>query len=131
MTRILCIEDDVPFATSLARQLEAHGYTVDIASTGTAGLWQAENDPPDLILCDLGLPGRDGHSVVAVLHLVDATRAIPVIIVTGQDRASVLAELTVPVAGVFTKPVDIEQLVSCIRGILDDPQPVPDATQPG
>ena len=66
--RLLLIEDDLSLAASLQKVLRVEGYTVDLASRGDTGLAQAQNQPYDLVITDLKLPGLDGLQIVARLH---------------------------------------------------------------
>jgi CheY-like chemotaxis protein len=71
--RILVIEDNVDAAESLRDLLEIYGCTVAVAYTGAEGVTLASSFQPDLILCDLGLPGMDGYTVAAALRRDPAT----------------------------------------------------------
>jgi two-component system, OmpR family, response regulator len=61
--RVLVVEDEVRQAAALKRGLEAEGFAVDVASTGTDGLWLASEQPYDAIVLDVMLPGLDGFAV--------------------------------------------------------------------
>jgi two-component system response regulator MprA len=61
--RILVIEDEVKITDFLRRGLSYEGYEVDIAHDGEAGLAKARDDPPDLVVLDIMLPGLDGLEV--------------------------------------------------------------------
>jgi signal transduction histidine kinase/ActR/RegA family two-component response regulator len=82
--RILFIEDNRDAAESQKVLLELCGHQVSTASSGPAGLEAARQEKPDVILCDIGLPGMDGFAVAAELHREPATAAIPLIAVSGH-----------------------------------------------
>ncbi|MFQ5733367.1 MAG: response regulator [Planctomycetaceae bacterium] len=75
---------------------------------------------PDLILLDLGLPGKDGREVLAEIKADDDLRTIPVVIMTGseseEDRR--LSE-SLNVAGFATKPVDFEKFIALVQSLKD------------
>jgi threonine synthase len=84
--RIAIIEDNVDAARLLRRILQARGnYTIDEANNGTSGLELVKAKQPDLILLDLMMPEMDGFQVLDYLRADEATRHIPVIIVTAKE----------------------------------------------
>lgn len=84
--RIAIIEDNIEAARLLRRILQARGnYTIDEAGDGKAGLEMVKANPPDLILLDLMMPEMDGFQVLDHLRADDATRHIPVIIITAKE----------------------------------------------
>ena len=76
------IEDDEDNRDVFRTVLEYRGYRVVEAADGPAGLELIRDEPPDLLLLDLHLPGLDGWSILDALRATPATRALPVIIVT-------------------------------------------------
>jgi len=66
--RILVVEDDHDSALSLKKLLELCGYSVTVAFTCNEGLEAAEKTPPDIVLCDIGLPDCDGYELAAALR---------------------------------------------------------------
>jgi len=88
--RILVVEDDHDSAQTLRKLLELCGYTVSVAYTGREGMEAAQKMPPDVVLCDIGLPDTDGYEVAAALRKNPATSRARLIAVTAygaeQDR---------------------------------------------
>ena len=72
--RVLVVEDEVRQAAALQRGLEAEGFAVDVANTGTDGLWLASEQPYDVIVLDVMLPGLNGFKVCAELRALPAPR---------------------------------------------------------
>jgi signal transduction histidine kinase len=66
--RVLIIEDDADSAESLSRYLELHGHMVAIARSGADGLTLAATFDPNVVVCDVGLPGMDGYAVATELR---------------------------------------------------------------
>jgi CheY-like chemotaxis protein len=85
--RILVIEDNRDTADTLGRLLQLHGYDVLVAYTGPAGLYAARTWLPEVVLCDIGLPGLDGYEVVRELRRNPATAAAQMIAITGYGDA--------------------------------------------
>jgi CheY-like chemotaxis protein len=88
--RILVVEDDHDSAQTLRKLLELCGYTVSVAYTGREGMEAAQKMPPDVVLCDIGLPDTDGYELAAALRKNPATAQARLIAVTAyggeQDK---------------------------------------------
>jgi CheY-like chemotaxis protein len=88
--RILVVEDNRDAADSLRMLLELYGYDVAVAYTGPTGVERAKEWKPDVVLCDIGLPGLDGYGVVRELRQNQTTAKARMIAVTGyggdEDR---------------------------------------------
>jgi two-component system CheB/CheR fusion protein len=84
--RVLIVEDNVDAADILRTLLEHHGYQVSVAYTGPAGVTAAKSERPDVVLCDIGLPGMDGYAVADALRQNPETGAARLIAVTGYGR---------------------------------------------
>lgn len=117
--RVLVIEDDPASASLMEYLLTAHGYTALLCADGSDGLAMARDEMPDLILCDIQLPGIDGYTIAARLKSDPRTRSIPLIAMTAMamvgDREKVLA------AGFdayLSKPVDPMQFATQIKPLL-------------
>ncbi|MBL8057489.1 MAG: response regulator [Anaerolineales bacterium] len=119
MARILVIEDNADSLELAAYLLQAAGHRADGASAGEAALAAARQDPPDLILCDLQLPGMDGFAVLRGLRQEPRLCAIPVVAVTAYamvgDHERVLAA---GFNGYLSKPIDPEQFTSQVEAFL-------------
>lgn len=83
---ILLIEDDGFLASIYAQKLELEGYDVSLATNGEDGLRLAKKDIPQLILLDLIMPKLDGFQVLERLKQDDATKAIPVLVLTNLGQ---------------------------------------------
>ncbi len=82
MPRVLLIEDNADHIKMVTRVLTAGGYQVLVATDGETGLQMATDDPPDIILLDLGLPDVDGQTLLGWIRRVPDLAQIPIIAVT-------------------------------------------------
>jgi CheY-like chemotaxis protein len=82
---VLVVDDDAETREMLQRTLERAGWRVTAAEDGSATLRRAAEQPPGLILLDLMMPGMDGFQCLEELRKLDATRDVPVLILTAKD----------------------------------------------
>lgn len=119
--RILVIEDDDEILKFIRRGLAYEGYQVDTAGDGPSGLTSARNNPPDLVVLDLMLPGIDGLEVCRRLRAGGST---PVIILTAKDSMNDrVMGLDMGADDYMTKPFDLDELLARIRALLRRSQP--------
>jgi two-component system OmpR family response regulator len=115
--RVLVVEDEVRQAAALKRGLEAEGFAVDVASTGTDGLWLATEQPYDAIVLDVMLPGLNGYRVCAELRAKEIWT--PVLMLTAKDGELDEAEALDTGADDFlSKPFSYVVLVARLRALL-------------
>jgi PAS domain S-box-containing protein len=82
---VLLVEDDPTLLDVMSRQLTREGIAVRAATTGEEALRAAGDEPPALMVLDLGLPERDGFDVVEAMRQSPPLSGIPVLIYTGRD----------------------------------------------
>jgi two-component system, OmpR family, response regulator VicR len=119
--RIVYIEDDQEMIDLVLLILNRRGYDVEGAHGGRAGLDLVSQNPPDLILLDLMMPGMDGWEVYQQLKANDNTRSIPVIIVTAKAQPidRVVGLHVAKVEDYVTKPFRPQELVESIERVLE------------
>jgi DNA-binding response OmpR family regulator len=116
MARILIIEDDAFIRDELVMLLENEGYGVSAVTDFEAAASQAEQTRADLILLDLGLPGKDGFALCKEIR--KASRA-PVMFVTSRDNSlDELKALSLGGDDYITKPYNIPVLLARIKAVL-------------
>jgi CheY-like chemotaxis protein len=119
MAHILIIEDNPENMELMAYLLTAFGHTVRQSTQGEAGLAAARHMAPDLILCDLHMPGLDGYEVARRLKLDPELAPVPLIAVTAYamvgDREKVLGG---GFNGYIPKPINPELFVSEVEAFL-------------
>lgn len=115
--RLLLIEDDAALRLTLARQLEADGYRVDLAKDGEEGLFLAREYPVDLLIVDLGLPKLNGLTIVQRLRQDGSV--VPILILTArgswQDK---VVGLEAGADDYLVKPFEYPELVARIKALL-------------
>ena len=116
MPNILLIEDEEALRLTLADRLTLEGFTVQTAADGEAGLRQIQEQPPDLILCDIMMPGLDGYGVLRALQLAPQTAEIPFIFLTAKtDPPQVRDGMELGADDYLCKPVAKADLLAAVR----------------
>ncbi|MGH7833579.1 MAG: response regulator [Candidatus Binatia bacterium] len=121
--RILIIEDNLPAAQSLQTLLLKFGHTVEISSNGTDGLATAHRFMPEIVLCDIGLPGLDGYSVAQAIRQSPQLRGAYLIALTGYGRdGDQQRAFKAGFNRYLTKPVDPSELERLVSGSVSREQ---------
>jgi PAS domain S-box-containing protein len=84
-SNVLIVEDDLTTYHLLSKAISKEGISVSHAANGHTGLAQLEENPPDLILLDLMMPGMDGFEFAATLRQDPRWRSIPILVLTAKD----------------------------------------------
>ncbi|NDJ61477.1 MAG: response regulator [Chloroflexi bacterium] len=112
---ILIIEDDVLLRGAIADILDLHGYETLEAATGLGGIRLCNQNAPDLILCDVNLPGLTGYDIFTMMQNRPETAKIPFIFVTGVEaELSRMYQAYPNILGVLRKPFPMLELVNRI-----------------
>jgi PAS domain S-box-containing protein len=109
--RVLVIEDNRDAADSVREVLELQGHRVEVAYDGPSGLARARADRPEVVLCDIGLPGMDGYAVARALRADPELGRVALVAVTGYAAAEDVARARA--AGFdahLPKPLNLETL---------------------
>jgi DNA-binding NarL/FixJ family response regulator len=115
MKQILIIEDEPFMRQSLITALQTGNFGVIEARDGFGGLELARAKVPDLIVCDVTMPGKDGYEVLRELKADAKTSAIPFIFLTGKaERSDFRAGMNLGADDYLTKPVSTEELLAAI-----------------
>lgn len=114
MKRLLIAEDEPRISSFLQKGLRANGFTTTLAETGQEALDLADSGDFDLLILDVGLPGRDGFSVLRELRA--RGRRLPVIILTARDSVEdTVTGLEGGADDYVAKPFRFEELLARIR----------------
>ena len=136
MSTILIIDDDDPLRKSFEKLLREEGYTVNSAPSGETGLKSVKENPPDVVVLDMKLPGMNGMEVYKKINEIDSK--LPVIIMTAFGTTETAIEATK--LGAFDyilKPFDVPDMLTTISQAMESARfmrrpvnmnPVPDNT---
>lgn len=114
--RILVVEDEPAFAELAVLWLERHGWRATVAADGGEALRMFDEQRPDLVLLDLGLPGLDGWQVI---ERIRESSLVPILVVTARGSdADKIRGLGIGADDYVTKPVSFPELVARIRAAL-------------
>ncbi|UXV21872.1 response regulator transcription factor [Pseudomonas fluorescens] len=115
--RILLVEDDPMIGDAIQRALSDACYAADWVKNGLTGLAALDNQPYDLVLLDLGLPGKDGLDVLDSIR--GRNNPVPLLIITARDSLDDrLRGLDSGADDYLLKPFDISELLARIRAVL-------------
>lgn len=116
MTTLLLIEDNTILRKNIAEMLTLEGYHVIVAADGTTGLDIARTERPDLLLCDIMMPGMDGYEVLAQLRADPATASLPFVFLTAKgDLADLRIGMGLGADDYLPKPVTRLDLLTAVR----------------
>jgi two-component system, OmpR family, KDP operon response regulator KdpE len=114
--RILLVDDDVSIQRAVAPLLRSRGYEVDVVGTGVEAAGAVGDQPPDLIVLDLGLPDLEGAEVC---RRIRKQSKVPIIILSARSgEADKVAALDIGADDYMTKPFGAEELLARIRVAL-------------
>jgi DNA-binding response OmpR family regulator len=117
---VLVVEDELGLAAGLRSGLEAEGFAVDVAHTGTEGLWLATEHSYDAIVLDLKLPGVNGHMVCQQLRARQVLTPVLVLTARTAEREDAL---DTGADDYLLKPFSDEVLVARLRALLRRAKP--------
>jgi two-component system, OmpR family, alkaline phosphatase synthesis response regulator PhoP len=123
--RILVVDDEPDFAGIVQQNLEKEGFDVEVAYDGDEGLEKVQANPPDAIVLDVMMPGKDGYQVCSELKADDRYADIPIILLTAvashvtSTRYSHRDGMSTEADDYLAKPASAEQITESIKGLLD------------
>lgn len=117
--KVLVIEDDKHIRGTLELWLQLEGFDVKVAENGPRGVEMAREEKPDLVICDLLMPGINGYAVLSELRAHASTTNIPFILLTASAEKSERERgLAMGVTEFMTKPFDLKELLAAINHCL-------------
>jgi CheY-like chemotaxis protein len=122
MSTVLVIEDEPDIADNLCDLLEALDYRTLQAHDGASGVEAAQTHRPDLVICDMQMPGQNGHEVLRAIREAGAWGTdVPFAFVTASTDAELKEKsLKLGADAFISKPFNVDQLLDTIRTLLDD-----------
>jgi DNA-binding response OmpR family regulator len=116
VTKILVVEDETKIARLVRDYLEHAGFEAEVVGDGDTALASARRSRPDLVVLDLGLPGRDGLDVARVLR---RTSSVPIVMLTARgDETDRVVGLELGADDYVVKPFSPKELVARVRAVL-------------
>jgi two-component system, OmpR family, response regulator MprA len=118
---VLVVDDDPKITQLLRRALQLEGYDVRIAASGAAGLEEARNHEPDLVILDILMPGLDGLEVCRRIRSAGDT---PILLLTAKDEIEDRVRgLDSGADDYLVKPFALEELLARVRALLRRHEP--------
>jgi two-component system alkaline phosphatase synthesis response regulator PhoP len=116
MTRILVVEDEMAISRLVRDYLRHAGFEVTVVGDGESAIASARGVHPDLVVLDLGLPGRDGLDVARELR---TGSAVPIVMLTARgDETDRIVGLELGADDYVVKPFSPKELVARVRAVL-------------
>jgi len=120
MRKILIVDDHPTLRKNLARMLELEGFAVVACETGRQAVEAAQSEKPDVVLCDVMMPGMDGFAVLQALRATGTTATMPFIFLTARgEKFDLRHGMNAGADDYLTKPVDREELLAAIKARLE------------
>jgi len=119
MSRVLLIEDDTAQRMIAAFALRKAGHELREAADGAQGLAAARQEAPEVVVCDVMMPGMNGYEVIAALRADPALAGVPVILLTAMtDRQHVRQGMTAGADDYLTKPYRPDELCEAVAAVV-------------
>jgi CRP-like cAMP-binding protein/CheY-like chemotaxis protein len=119
MRKILIIEDETDIRDNIAEILQLSNYQVVKVSDGLSGVQAAILEHPDLIICDIAMPGLDGYGVLHALQQYPVTQNLPFIFLTASDgKQQVRKAMTAGADDFLSKPFEGIELLNAVESCL-------------
>ena len=128
--KILVVDDNEIIIKSITLKLQGAGYQVIAAMDGSEAVKLARQENPDLILLDISFPAEvtgvpwDGFRIMEWFHRLNASKKVPVIVITGSEEPKTKERATAAGAvAFFQKPIEHDYLLKVVRATLGDAVP--------
>jgi CheY-like chemotaxis protein len=119
MQKVLVVDDSLSVRKVVEKALESRGLQVLAAASGAEAIALIDRDRPDVVICDVVLPDKDGFQICQYVRTHPAIGATPVLLISGIDNGSVQARAAeVRSNEVLFKPFGVDELVRKIDGLL-------------
>ena len=119
MTKILVIEDELFVRENIVELLEAEDFEVFNTDNGILGILWAQENIPDLVICDVMMPEINGHEVLAEMRELPTTALTPFIFLTAMaDKGDIRLGMELGADDYLTKPFTREELLNAINARL-------------
>lgn len=113
--KVLAIDDEPEMLNLVKFALQQGGYEVATCDSGRQAFQAIVDNKPDLIILDVMLPGVDGYSLQIKISQDEATKDIPIIVLTALEPSRTLFKKFAQVKGFMTKPFKSDQLLAAVE----------------
>lgn len=121
--KILIVDDDIDTLQLVGTMLERQGFKIVAANNGQQALLKTQEEHPDLIICDVMMPGMDGYEVTRQIRAMPEIGFIPIILFTAKSQVDDKVEGMEAGADDFlTKPTKPSELIARVKTILERPR---------
>jgi len=118
---LLVVDDDEENCELLKRMFEKRGFKVELASDGQEGLMALALNDVNLVFLDLNMPLMNGFTFLEKVKMNKNHRQIPVFVTSSLDDEDTINDcLSYGANGFIPKPYDMDKMLGCIKGCLDD-----------
>ena len=119
MQKVLVVDDSLSVRKLVEKALEGRGLQVIAAASGAEAIQMLERDRPDVVICDVILPDKDGYQICQYVRTHPAIAATPVLLISGIDNGTVQARAAeVRSDDVMFKPFGVDDLLGKINSLL-------------
>ena len=116
---IMIVEDDIALAVALSHDLKTEGYVVESVDRGDEAVRKLADAPPDLVILDWMLPGMSGPEICIRLRAQDATRMLPIIMLSARGEEFLrLRAFSVGADDFVVKPFSMRELIARVGALL-------------
>jgi DNA-binding response OmpR family regulator len=118
--RVVVVDDDAAIGPAVGLLLAPEGIAVESPEDGQAALPDLLREPPDLVILDVNMPGMSGWELCAILRRQSATRAIPILFLTGRhDVKDRITAMQYGGSDFLAKPFSADDLRRKVRALLE------------
>ncbi len=118
--KVLVIDDTADVRFIIAETLNVFGFTAIVAEDGLSGIQLAQEQLPDLIICDINMPNMDGYATLTAMRQHDATATIPFIFLSGEsDKIKQRKGMELGADDYLTKPFTHKELLGAVNTRLE------------
>jgi len=119
MQKVLVVDDSPSVREGVEKALDGHGLKVLAAASGAQAIEIIDRDRPDVVICDVILPDKDGYQICQYVRTHPTVGTTPFLLISGIDNGTVQARATeVRSDGVMFKPFGVDDLVRRVDGLL-------------
>lgn len=121
--RVVVVDDEAAVGAAVRDLLSAEGFEVEAPGDARAALSDLIREPPDLVILDVNMPEMSGWELCAILRRQPATRAVPILFLTGrQEVRDRITAMQLGGSDYLSKPFDAEELRRKVRSLIGELQ---------